>query len=115
MNGMFGSYIWLCLFARGGLQLALGGAFRAMFVTSRLRGARMPTERGYSRNDDDSRSFERRYGGVGREVSHFCQAWMTAGANALVESTRAMADALEDLNGVFCKPEKNRDDIRKSR
>lgn len=69
----------------------------------------MATERRAGRNDEDPYSFEQRDGGTGRALSHFCQSWLTGGADFLVGSTRALAEALDDLREVYCKPRNDHD------
>jgi hypothetical protein len=67
----------------------------------------MATERrpGLSDEDyrtDDYRTVDEQYGSPGRALSRLCQTWVSAGTDFLVGSTRAVADALEDLSDVYC-------------
>jgi len=43
-----------------------------------------------------------RYEQTGLALSQLCQAWLRAGGNFAVSTTRAVADALEDLTDAYC-------------
>ena len=69
----------------------------------------MPRDSEARDRDEVLRSVEQQTQRTSRACSLLFQAWMQTGSEAIVGSTRIMADTLQDLNDLYCNPRGGKD------